>query len=88
MLCARPEGDQARWGGWTRANGFIQLVVREQGTEPVLCFDYVLCTSAPTQGCDRGDRVDDRVSDNNKYSRAVRVREGTQGKYDAGRAQV
>ena len=43
----------------------------------MLCLVYVLCTSAPTQpGCDRGDRVNDRVSDNNKYSRAAREREG------------
>ena len=44
-----------------------------------LCLDYVPCTSAPTQGCDRGDRVNDTVSDNDKYSRAARERAGTQG---------
>ena len=54
------------------------MVVGEQETELVLCFDYVLCTSAPTQGCDHDDRTEDTVSDNNKYSRAVRVREETQ----------
>jgi hypothetical protein len=73
-------GDGIRRGrGWTRTNGFIR-VVGEQETKPVLCFDYVLCTSAPTQGRDQGDRVNDTVSDNNKYSRAVKVIEGTQGK--------
>ena len=66
--------------GWTRTNGFIRVVVGKQETKPVLCFDYVLCTSAPTQGCDRGDRVNDTVSDNNKYSRAVKIREERQGK--------
>ena len=43
-------------------------------------FDYVLCTSAPTQGCDHGDRMNDMVSDDNKYSRALRIREETQEK--------
>ena len=43
-------------------------------------FDYVLCTSAPTQGCDHGDRMSDTVSDDNKYSRALRIREETQEK--------
>lgn len=77
MLEVVEEDETGRRSGWTAT---IRVKLGEQETRPVLCCVLCAIYKTPTQGCDRGDRVNDMVSDNNKYSMAERAREGTQEK--------